>query len=512
MTVGLGTRRISRVEMMKSPSCKPKALIGCRHVQILLATLGFLCCYAVRVTMSVALVAMTDPKSANPDYEGFQWDETTRGYILSSFFWGYVLTQIPGGIVAQRWGPCRLYGLSVGICGLASLFGPLAAHYGGWKGLVFCRIVAGLCQGAVLPTIHTLLSKWVPQEERGRLSAFLYSGGWIGNVISLLSSGVLAASDYGWPSCFYVWGGLTVLWSIVWCFLGKDSPADHPSIPHDEKEYIEISLGTVLEVGQVPSTPWRHMLTSSPFWALLVTQCAQTWGFWMLLTETPLYMNAILGFNIQENGYMSSLPYLTAWILSFPFSFLSDLLIKKRVIGTGMSRKIFNSIGQYIPAIALIGLGYVRADRPTLAVTILVLAVGSNIAVYCGHHVNHMDLSPNFAGTMMGVINAVANVWAIAAPLIVSEIVKESGNILQWRIVFFLSSGIYVVGNTIFLLFGTAKVQKWNDPSPKDEIVLESARQTILSQPDLNHSLPLKSETTELHNCSQDECSADDRH
>lgn len=76
-------------------------------------------------------------------------------------------------------------------------------------------------------------------------ATFVYAGGWIGNVICLLSSGLLSASILGWPSCFYIWGGLTIISSILFFIIGRDSPTEHPGIPLDEKEYIETSLGIV---------------------------------------------------------------------------------------------------------------------------------------------------------------------------------------------------------------------------------------------------------------------------
>jgi len=82
------------------------------------------------------------------------------------------------------------------------------------------------------------------------LATFVYSGGWIGNVICLLSTGFLSASSIGWPSCFYVWGSCSILCGISFFIFGKDSPSEHPSIPSDEKEYIEMSLGAT-EVDEV---------------------------------------------------------------------------------------------------------------------------------------------------------------------------------------------------------------------------------------------------------------------
>lgn len=88
-------------------------------------------------------------------------------------------------------------------------------------------------------------------------------------------------------------------------------------------------------------------------------------------------------------------------------------------------RKIANTIGEWIPAVALIGLGYVDSEHRTIAVGVLIAAVGFNVAVFSGHQMNHMDLSPNFAGTLMGVTNACAAVCGILAPPVYGLIVSD---------------------------------------------------------------------------------------
>lgn len=219
--------------------------------------------------------------------------------ILSSFFWGYALTQVPGGMVAQRWGASRLFAVAMAFCALATLAIPEAARVGGFGFVCGCRVFSGLCQGVVPPIIHTLLAKWVPLQERGIFTSFVYSGGWIGNVIALQSAGQLSDSRFGWPACFYFWGLISLLWALLWFTLGKESPAEHPRIRADEKLYIESSLG-VVETTEAVSTPWGSILCSVPVWALLISQCAQAWGFWMLLTKLPTYLDSVLKYKIQE--------------------------------------------------------------------------------------------------------------------------------------------------------------------------------------------------------------------
>lgn len=460
----------------KSDEIKPRAAFGWRHFQAFLMFLGISGAYTVRVNMSIAIVAMTsvDDSPSAEKFQTFDWESPTQALILSSFFWGYVITQVPAGQIAQRFGARKLLTISVFICGGVSLLIPIAASYGGWILVCVCRVIMGFCQGCLLPSLHTLLSKWAPPEERGRLGSFVYAGHQFGTLIALPISGFLASSSGGWPSVFYLWGTVLIAWSICWFFLGADSPATHPTISSEEREYIEMSLRTSenrelpetdATTTKVLSTPWKAILTSQPMWALTVVHCTQTWGFWMLLTEIPTYLHAIFNFDNKQNGLVSALPYLTMWMLSFPTSYVSDWVLRKGWVSTGNSRKICNSIGHCIPGIALIALGYVDRSHTVLAVSILVIAVAFNVPTLCGYQVNHMDLSPNFAGTLMGMTNGTANIFAILAPIITGFIVTDPHQVAQWRTVFFVTSGSYFLGNLFFVLFGSGQIQWWNDPS-----------------------------------------------
>lgn len=148
------------------------------------------------------------------------------------------------------------------------------------------------------------------------------------------------------------------------------------------------------------------------------------WTSWRLWCRIVRKLNRLV-WRLQ-NGLWTALPYLTAWISSFPISYVSDLCIKRNIVTTEASRKICNTFSQVVPALALIGLGYVNNDQPALAEAILVIAVTTNIASYCGYNVNHMDLSPNFAGTLMGFTNAAANICSLLAPIVAGWIAPDT--------------------------------------------------------------------------------------
>ncbi|XP_031833740.1 putative inorganic phosphate cotransporter isoform X2 [Nomia melanderi] len=440
---------------------------GVRHAQASFWFLANVIGYCLRVCISIAIVEMTNTSSTQHDV--YNWNSNEQSTILSAFFWGYTVMQIPSGYIARIWSAQKLLSFGMLICGALNILTPIAAKYGGLMAVCACRVCMGLCQSCLLPCTHTLLSKWTNPNERSRFGAFAYAGGQFGTVISFPISGLLGGSAAGWPSIFYFFGALAMVWSITYFIFGYDSPSVHPRISNMEMQHIEDSSGTSDKEDASPdnttkSLPWKAIFTSVPMWALIIVHCGQNWGYWTLITEMPSYMKGVLKYDIAQNGVMSALPYLTMWILSFPMSWLSDYALQKGV-ARGIVRKVCNSVAHWGPAIALICLAAIPIESSGVVVAILAIAVGLNAGALCGFQINHIDLSPNFAGTMMSITNCIASVIAIIAPLICGVIVLDNENKTYWSIVFYISAVIYFIGNLVFIVFGKAEVQSWNDPT-----------------------------------------------
>ncbi|XP_021195146.2 putative inorganic phosphate cotransporter [Helicoverpa armigera] len=443
--------------------------VGVRHLQVLMLFLAMVIVFTMRVNMSMAIVAMTDK-----DSEGaFDWSMQTQSVILSSFFWGYVVLQIPSGEIAARFGGMILITICIAVNSAVSLLIPLAAYYGGWQAICACRVLQGLSQGCVYPTMHNLIGKWVPLEEKSRLGTLIYGGAMMGTALQLMISGFIADS-WGWPAIFYVDGSIGAIWVVFYVFLGADSPQRSKMIGKVEKLYIQTSLGQIGEQKRL-QTPWKKIATNLSFISLIVAHCGHNWGYWTLMTEMPSYMKQVLGVDIKANGLMSALPYLAMYLLSFPFGFISDYILKNNWLSISTCRKLSNSIGEYGPALALIGLSYVPAGNVTMAVALLTLVVGLNAGHMTGYLLVHIDMAPNFAGTMMGITNFFANIVSIIAPLVAGLILQDETDPEQWRQVFYVASAIYVASNTFFVIFGTSERQTWNEPDPK-EITSESEK------------------------------------
>ncbi|XP_014246507.1 putative inorganic phosphate cotransporter isoform X2 [Cimex lectularius] len=442
-------------------------MIGWRHEQIFLMFLGISIAYALRVNFSVGIVAMTS-NTTNTDYPTIDWNTKEKGQLLGSFFFGYFCTQIPAGVIADRYGPSKFLAVAMLFCGVATLLFPLVTLRGGYYAAYASRVLQGLGQGFLYPCVNTHMSKWAVPTERGKLFAFAFGGSQFGTIVMLGIGGYLAVGSGGWPSIYYYSGAAAVIWGILCLLFVADSPRQHNWISEEERDYIEKTFGSDSpKTKERTSPPWGDIITSRPLWALLVVHMAQNWGFWTLLTMIPSYIKGVLNFNIQENGMLSSLPYIAMWLCTLIFSALADMVNRRKWLSLNFSRKMWNSIAHYGGACALMLL-FFKQTNSTEAIILLTIAVALNAGTYLGYLCNHLDLSPNFAGVLMGITNGLANIASILGPTVAGYIVTDETNNKEWQTVFVTSAIIFFCGNSIFVLFGSTETQPWNQPKKFD--------------------------------------------
>ncbi|BFG06418.1 putative inorganic phosphate cotransporter [Drosophila madeirensis] len=450
--------------------------IGQRHVQTFLLFLSIVVNYMAKFNAGVAIVAMTNAESTNPDFPEYDWSGAQRSYILSSFFWGYIMTQFLGGWLCRRFGARMTMFVSTIGSALLALLPPWCVSWGGWQAYCAIRVAMGLFQGFLFPCIHAHLANWCPVGERNRLGALANTGLDCGTLLAMFASGQIAASSMGWPGIFYISSAVGVLWCVIWLIFGANTPRESKYISEEELNYIETSINSsrakeaeeLKAKGPIP-VPWAAIWSSVPFWTLMVTRCCQSWGYSTLQTEMPSYMNDVLLMDMKNNAIFSALPYLTSWVMAFVYLIIADILLTGGTMTITGIRKTFNSISFFVPAFTLIGIGFLDSDQKTLAVVLMCANVGINAGNTIGSTINTIDLSPNHAGILMGIVNTAANVVPILTPLLVGIIVTNDHNRGEWQLVFIISAVIFFVGNIIYLFFGQMVNQPWDAPDFLDK-------------------------------------------
>jgi ACS family sodium-dependent inorganic phosphate cotransporter len=146
---------------------------------------------------------------------------------------------------------------------------------------------------------------------------------------------------FGWRYAFYAPAVFSMLISFVWLYFVHDSPNVHPRITKAEKELIEKSLGALKTDKKKHWPPMNQVLTSLPFYALLLLHFGGNFGLFFLITAAPKFMSEVLKFKLTEAGILSSLPYLARLIAGYIFGSIGDTLRHKKLLGTTAIRKSF---------------------------------------------------------------------------------------------------------------------------------------------------------------------------
>ncbi|XP_045493507.1 sialin isoform X1 [Colias croceus] len=432
-----------------------------RLVVSLLAFFGFFNVYALRVNLSVAVVAMTEPMETELEngtivyVPEFDWSSQTKGLVLSSFFYGYIITQLPGGWLAAKIGGNRMFAIGVGMTSLLTLFTPPLAHTSTGL-LIAVRVIEGLFEGVTYPCIHAVWSSWAPSGERARLATFAFSGSYVGTVVAMPVCSLLAHYT-GWPGIFYVFGIMGLVWTTIWWIVVKESPEKDPHITAAELKYIQESRGTTVSGSQVRH-PWRAMLTSGPVWAIVAAHFSENWGFYTLLTFLPTFMQDVFKFKTSQTGWLSAVPYVAMAIVLQVAGHVADWMLKVGLLSRTNIRKLFNCGAFLSQTIFMVAAAY--AGSVIGCIVCLTIAVGLGGFAWSGFSVNHLDIAPPHASVLMGLSNTIATLPGIVSPPLAGSIVTDK-SAEQWRIVFFISSAVYLLGAIIYYIFCSAEKQPW---------------------------------------------------
>ncbi|XP_064653129.1 sialin-like isoform X2 [Lineus longissimus] len=458
---------------------KPK---GCcqRHVLSVLGFLGFFMSYVLRVSFNVALVAMVNKtQTANTSHPSecpvdvhdngtaddssptgeFDWSPQTQGTILGAFYYGYMITQIPGGIISERFGGKWPFGVGVLLTGILTLLTPVAARTD-VSLLVVLRVLEGLGEGITIGAYYALIGKWSPPLERSFMVSLGFVGTEVGTVVAMPITGWLCeyGFDGGWPSAFYIFGSATCVWFLFWAVLVSSSPAEHPRISEEEKKYIIKMIG---DSSKKLPFPWKELMTSPPIWSIYSVSIGWCYLFYTILTDLPTFIDTILQFDISKNGVLSSLPALAFVILGFTSGYIADLILAKGYLRLVTVRKLCTAIGMFLPAAAIIGAGYIGCNY-ILGVALLTISAGLQAVALSGYYSNLVDIAPPFAGTISGIGNTFGTAAGIAAPAVVGALTNNNQTQEQWRIIFLIAGFLSMVSSIPYLIFGTAERAPWS--------------------------------------------------
>ena len=394
-------------------------------------------CYIDRVNISVAAIAMQ---------EELGWSETVKGFVLSSFFIGYMLFMAPSGWLANRIGGRIVLGLAVLWWSVFTILTPAAALIS-LPILIAARIAMGLGEAAMFPAAYNIYGRWVLPVERSRAVALLISGIPLGTLFALMTTGWIV-STYGWSSVFYIFGATGFLWTAIWFFQARDNPADDPKVSHEELALLQEHAHPDDEKQPIP---WRKLFSSSAIWALFINHFCSNWVLYMLLAWLPSYFRGHLGLSITSAGIYSAAPWLTMLVAGNLAGWIADRMVTRGFSLTTV-RKTMQTIGLVGSAIFLM----LARDVDTAGIAVLLMcgALGAVAFTWSGFVPNHLDIAPRYADVLMGITNTAGTVPGIIGVAITGWMVDVTGT---YSAAFALAAAINIFGAIVWLGFATGE-------------------------------------------------------
>ena len=403
--------------------------------------------YLDRVCISVAMPEMSKDLGLSP---------SQIGWIFGVFTIAYGIFEIPGGWMADRFGPRKVL---TRIVVWWSAFTALTGAVTGFTSLWITRALFGAGEAGAYPSSSSAISRWFPPQERARSHGFVWMASRLGGALAPAAV-IWLQSNYGWRTAFYLFAIPGLIWAIGWYFWYRD----HPS----EKEGVN---GAEIEVIGPPARghrglPFLKVIRSRNLWAIMAMYHAFCYGSYWYIAWGPVYL---ANEKHIEGGLLaaySSLPFLLGAIANGVGGFTSDRLVKK--LGLTRGRRMVGVCSLVVAgALMLASLGI---ENQTLAIIVLMAGFGASDFCLPNCWAVCLDIGKDNAGTVTGAMNTSGQIGASIMAIAFGSLVERYGYntpLVAIALLFFVSALVWFVIDPTKPLVSPAEAEAEVNSLPK---------------------------------------------
>lgn len=426
-----------------------------RHVVLLMLFVVTAVNYADRATLSIAGSELSKELGLT---------KVVMGYAFSAFGWAYVIGQIPGGWLLDRFGSKRVYAYSILTWSIFTfLQGFVGVFQAGTAVIVLfaLRFLLGLAEAPSFPGNGRIVAAWFPTAERGTASAIFNSAQYFATAMFAPLMGWITYR-FGWSYVFFVMGTIGVIMALLW-IRTIYSPRDHPRISARELDHIERGGGLVdmdqaakarAAAGGPKPAYLRQLLGNRMLLGVYIGQYCITTITYFFLTWFPVYLVEQRGMSILRAGLAASLPAVCGFVGGVLGGVFSDRLLKRGYSLT-VARKVPIVTGMLLST-SMILCNY--TDSGTMVVGIMALAFfGKGIGSLGWAVVS--DTSPKqIAGLSGALFNTFGNTAAITTPIVIGYIVQWT-NSFNGALVFVAANALVAILAYLFVVGTIQRVE-----------------------------------------------------
>lgn len=381
--------------------------------------------YGDRATLSIAGSAMANDIGLDP---------VGMGYIFSAFSWAYVIGQIPGGWLLDRYGSKRVYFWSIFTWSLFTLLQGFVDIFSGYTvvaTLFMLRFLVGFAEAPSFPGNSRIVAAWFPAQERGTAVAIFNSAQYFATVIFAPIMGWLT-SEIGWSHVFWFMGGLGIIISFIWLKVIYD-PNEHPRVNKAELAYMEQG-GALINMDQKKGerkVSWREkryqikqLISSRMMLGIYLGQYCINALTYFFITWFPVYLVQARGMSILKAGMVASIPAICGFVGGVLGGVISDWLMRKTG-SLNIARKTPIVLGMLL-SISMVVCNYV--DTEWVVVFFMALAFFGKGIGALGWAVMADTAPKEISGLSGGLFNMFGNVSGIVTPIAIGYIIAASGS------------------------------------------------------------------------------------
>ncbi|HHK9608320.1 MFS transporter [Enterobacter hormaechei] len=420
-----------------------------------------------RATLSVAAPLMS---------KELGFDAATMGWAFSAFGWAYMLFQIPGGILLDKFGSRLVYGSAILIWSIFTFIQGLVYLFPAPFIMLFLfRFLMGAAEAPATPASSRLTVQWFPDKERGFATSIYQTMPYVAlGVFTPVMTWFM--HTFSWHYAFYTSGILGMVFGIIWLTSVRD-PLKHKKVNQAEINYIQQG-GGIPNLGadqkQKTKLSWlqvRKMCCNRMMIGIYIGQFSLTSITWFFFTWFPTYLYEAKGMSIIKVGLVAAIPALAGFLGGIVGGLISDYFLRKGYSLT-FARKFPIILGMLLSC-SIIAANYTRSDViVVLVMSIAFFAKGFGNLGWC----ILSDTSPKEAlGLSGGIFNTFGNVAGILTPLVIGFILEATKS-FDMAILYVGSMGIIGALSYLFIV-GPLQRQALpdNDDAPRRAVQHRSA-------------------------------------
>ena len=358
----------------------------------------------------------------------FHLSHTEIGLVFSAFAYPYLVFQIIGGWVSDRFGAKRTLIACGAIWALATL---LTGFAGGLVSLLFARVLLGFGEGATFPAATAAMSRWVAKEKRGFAQGITHAAARIGNAVAP-GVIVLVMTTWGWRESFYICGAFSLLWVVVWAMTFTEYPKEHRRITQAELHVLPPPKT------KTPNLPWKALFKRMA--PVTVVYFCYGWTLWLFLSWIPQYFLHSYHLDLKKSAVFASAVFFAGVIGDTLGGIVTDKIYErtgnlKRARSWMVSICMLLTLASLVPLMLTHNL-YVSMVCLSAGFFFAEMTIGPMWAI-------PMDIAPEYAGTASGMMNTGSALAAIISPVLSGYLIDSFGS---WELPFAGSMLLMAIG------------------------------------------------------------------